>query len=327
MLYALQEISLMIQGYFMPCVLLLGICGNLLSLVVFIRKRKRPDAPIQYLSCLAITDTVVIFGLGVNHWFNTGLAYITNGALSFSFGTYSSFTCKFGYFLLNVCHCMSAWLIIAFSLERAYVVWYPLKRSILTASKRSKYIVAMFSLSIPVSIHRLIFCDVFVFYSEGDGNITGCFYTVSPFATLMIWQYDELLHNYIPCLLIFAANVCILIGIRRANKSCDVKMAAARRQIQDGRILLSLMLISTLYVIFMMPASVSFSYQLYLFTTDNVSHIYLAFVGYLVTFCDEFSMMNFCFNFIVYGCTLPFYRNEVKSIFTTLCRLYKRPRP
>jgi hypothetical protein len=169
----------------------------------------------------------------------------------------------------------------------------------------------MFCTSVLVSIHRLVIPDIFVAFS----NVVGCWYITNQFQTLMVWQYDELLHNYIPCCLIFISNITILIGIKRANPSRDAKITSTRKPIQDGRILMSLMLISTLYVIFMMPASACFSYNLYLLTTDDVSHFYLEFVNYLVTFCDEFSMMNFCFNFIIYGCTIPFYRKEAMDMF------------
>jgi hypothetical protein len=178
----------------------------------------------------------------------------------------------------------------------------------------------MFCMSVLVSIHRLVVADVFVVSSNADDVLSWCWYNADPFQTLMIWQYDELIHNYIPCCLIFISNITILIGIKRANQSRDAKITSARKPIQDGRILMSLMLISTLYVIFMMPASSSFSYNLYLLTTDDVSHSYLEFVNYLVTFCDEFSMMNFCFNFIIYGCTMPFYRKEVRDLFIITIR-------
>jgi hypothetical protein len=71
------------QGYIMLGVLSLGIFGNTLSVIVFFRVRKRADATVQYLTCLATSDTGVILFLGITDWLAIGLNYVTDGKHSF----------------------------------------------------------------------------------------------------------------------------------------------------------------------------------------------------------------------------------------------------
>jgi hypothetical protein len=67
-----------------------GMLGNILSFVIFIRTRKRADACVQYLSCLALSDTGVVITRGWTGWMNYGLKHITNGSVYFDVFHYSS---------------------------------------------------------------------------------------------------------------------------------------------------------------------------------------------------------------------------------------------
>jgi hypothetical protein len=165
-------------------------------------------------------------------------------------------------------------------------------------------------LSLCVSVHRIILVDAF-----NVGTIRACFYKRFDLK-FSLYQFDTTLHNYIPCCLIFINNILIFVGINRAKQRVDGKISSGTcKSAQDMRILISLMIVSTMYVVFMMPASTSFSYQLYLIVHGKGDANYREFIHYLVTFFDEFSMLNYSFNFIIYGCTLPFYRGEVRKMF------------
>jgi hypothetical protein len=316
LLAALERVSLVIQGYIIPSLLLLGIFGNTISVVVFVRTRKRADAPVQYLSCLAVSDTGVILTLGFVHWLDAGLSYVTNGAYSFSISKYSTEICRFRGFTLHTSEVISAWIIVAFSMERAFVVLYPLKRLDISAKKRSRVIVVICFISSCLSIHKLILSKV---YYTASG-LPVCFY---PNNALLLWQYDTAFHNYFPCFLIVVANSLILVGLSRGRRSFAGNKPAKSQQ--DNRIVHSLLIISTLYLVFMLPASLFFTYMLYLDNIPNLDPNYVEFIYSLMSFLDEFSMLNYCLNFVIYGCSMPFYRREVWELFTFFCRRTKPP--
>jgi hypothetical protein len=263
-LLLLNKISQVVEGYIFPLIFLFGIFGNTLSFVVFIWSRNTADASLQYLAFLAVADTGVILTLGLEHWLTYGLDYITGGAVSLSMFTNSDFWCKFLSMILHVFECTSAWLIMTFSLERAYIVWYPLKRSYITQRRRLTIIIMIVLLTICFSIHRLVLLNVYV-ESDVDGGTKWCFYTVTPALGFWIYQWDTGMHNYVPIPLIITANIAILIGINRAKHSFNSKMKTTHKTKQETRVVLSLFLVSTFYIIFMLPASVSFSSIVWLF--------------------------------------------------------------
>jgi hypothetical protein len=309
----LHRISVFVGGFFyiIPVFLLLGICGNSLSLVIFVRARKRAEAPIQYLSLLAVSDTGVILSLGVVQWLVFGLSYVTNGAHSYNVSTMSIFACKFLGAAIQASGLTSAWVIATFSVERAFIVWFPLKRVIITKTKRKITIFTLIVLSILFSIHRSFQYNIYIVASR-----KGCYYTSHGF----VWfQYDTAMHNYIPCCCITIANALILIGVRHATASTTGKVQEEKKSTQDRRILISLLLVSTLYVVFMMPASVTYTYFLYLQEMTKYDETYLAFIDHVVTFFDQFSMLNYCFNFLIYGFTLPFFRDDLRKM-CMVCR-------
>jgi hypothetical protein len=154
-----------------------------------------------------------------------------------------------------------------------------------------------------VSIHRLVLLKKHVIFS-----LDACWYTESPFLIFLLWQIDSLFLTYLPCCFIILANVCILVGVIRSRRSVSGKVTG---QGQEGKTIVSLLLISIFYIIFMLPASVSFSYLLYVMIFPSDVNFIIS-LNYIVTFFDEFSMFNYSFNFIIYGCTLPFYRQEAR---------------
>jgi hypothetical protein len=304
-----QNAVLFIEGYIIPFLLIFGISGNIFSFIIFVRNRKRADAPVQYLSVLALSDNGVIFTLGVPHWFTYGLHYVTDGKHSFNMHTYSNFGCKMFLSLWHVFGCISAWLIVAFSIERAFIVWFPLKRALITKRKRSAIIVVISFMSICVSIHRFILVKTYVVAS-----VDSCWYLADDLREVFIlWQIDSIFFTYLPCLFIIIANIFILLGVVRAKRAVSGK---AKGQSQEHKIIVSLMLISIFYIIFMLPASASFSYMLYCLIYPFEDNFIFS-LNNIVTFFDEFSMFNYSFNFIIYGCTLPFYRKEAYAMLCT----------
>jgi hypothetical protein len=315
----LNKISQIVEGYIFPSIFLFGICGNALSFVIFIRSKKIADASLHYLAFLAVADSGVILTLGFEHWVTYGLTYATGGAVSLKMFTQSSFSCKFLAFLLHVFECTSAWLIMTFSLERAYIVWFPLKRPNITPRRRLIVIIAIIIFAVSVSLHRLFLFDVYV-ESDIKDSAMWCYYALGPSLGFWIYQWDTGMHNYIPIPVIILANLLILIGINNAKRSFKSQSEITRNTHHENRVVISLLLVSTFYIIFMLPASASFSYNLWLFQFPDSDTQYLTLIHFVVTFCDQFSMLNYCFNFIVYGCTMPFFRQSAREILRIGCR-------
>jgi hypothetical protein len=185
-----------------------------------------------------------------------------------------------------------------------------LKRAQITPKRRIATVAIICITCTCLSIHRLVLCGTFLFYT-----IESCWYIGSAYFLFVVWQYDTTFQNYVPSCLIFLANILILVGMGKAKRAISKTAQNLKDHRQEQKVILSLMLISFFYIIFMLPASISFSYIQWITQYPEVSTAYVRSVHDLVTFFDEFSMFNYSLNFLIYGSTLPFYRRELNNIF------------
>jgi hypothetical protein len=303
--YLMKIVSFM-EGYIILVILVAGIIGNVISIVVFVRTRHRQDATVQYLSVLSVSDLVVLIVYGfLTSWLTSGLRQITKGSYFINLWLLSNISCKLLPFLSHVFECLSAWVIVAFSVERAFVVWFPLKRLLITPRKRTLLILMLFIISTGTSIPRLVWFEVYF------NHFYICFYYVPSFTRVVLYQIDICLYNYIPSCLIFVSNIIILIGIGRSK--FDAKEKSSKSTTQDLKVIVSLLSVSTLFVILLTPASAAWTYYALALRATVVDAKYVKFLQYLGKFLSQVSHTNYCINFIIYGCTLPFYREELKK--------------
>ncbi|XP_064646713.1 neuropeptide SIFamide receptor-like [Lineus longissimus] len=304
----LMKILSFTEGYVILSVLIGGIIGNVISIVVFWRTRRRRDATVQYLSVLSVSDLAELITYGVlTSWLTSGLNQVTHGEYSVNLWLMSNVSCKLLPFLSHVFECFSAWTIVAFSIERAVIVWFPLKRLSIIPKKRKILISTLLLLSVAVSIQRLVLFEVYF------NHFYICFYLVPSFTRVVLYQIDVILYNYIPSCLIFISNILILIGIGRSK--IDKTEKITKSATQDLRVILSLLSVSTLFVIFLTPASAAWTYYALALRAPVVDAKFVRFLQYLGKFLAQISHLNYCINFIIYGCTLPFFRDELKKMF------------
>jgi hypothetical protein len=307
----LEDVFHFFRAYVLLGLVIIGFFGNTVSFVIFFRARKRADALVEYLGCLALSDTGVLLINGGGIWLKDGLPDITDGRVSFNIvGTRPS--CKFFLFAMHVFECISAWVITSFTLERMVVVWYPLKRASITSGNRRRVLTVICLTSLLVSIHRLFLVD----YFHINGQYV-CFFPGGQ-AMAVVFQIDNLLFNYLPSVLIFLSNIMILIGIAN-SRATKKKLTKLHSHPQEGNMIVSLMFVSTLYVIFLFPASTMMTY--FIFKMNDLANLdmeWFLLIKYVTEFLDQFSVMNYCCNFIIYGCTLPFFRKEFVKMLSVI---------
>jgi hypothetical protein len=166
------------------------------------------------------------------------------------------------------------------------------------------------------SLHRLILAELtsdmgilLCDYDPGEDNLAGA----------IIWQIDTVLYNYLPCVLIFVANILTLLGIFRSRLHIEGKQSS-RVSKGDSKVILSLMIVSTLYVVFLTPPSALWTYWDGPLRSETHDQQYIQFIFYVTYMLNQISVINYCCNFIVYGCTMPFYRQEASQMFLSLCK-------
>lgn len=112
--------------YYTPTLVLFGSIGNVISVIVFFKTKLRKLSSSYYLAALGITDTCFLFGAFVS-WLNYLDINIYN----------RNYYCQFFTYLSGLCSFLSAWFVVAFTVERYIAVLYPLKRQTMCTVKRA----------------------------------------------------------------------------------------------------------------------------------------------------------------------------------------------
>jgi hypothetical protein len=322
LLLTIQLVTKFIHRYILGAVIIFGIGGNILSVVIFWRCRRKDQITVTYLAPLAVADLGSLIW-GAYSWVVSGIFGMTLGNFfiepPLSIG--AQLVCKIFKYQYQVCTCISAYLIVMFSLERCLGVWLPMKIHIIATKGRRKCLIvlmmmAMLLLNIPILVYHG------VHYWAGTDNLS-CFYDVPDLTNteryLLIQYSENILPFMLPCLLILVLNILIITGVWAARKEAALKAHFSKN---DTNSLISLLFISLLYLITTLPFVTAWG------ICDYFNYIAGGggFVGWsseevqlllmLALFTSSFSMINFCINFLIYASSLKIFRDELKRMCT-----------
>ncbi|KPJ10314.1 Rhodopsin, GQ-coupled [Papilio machaon] len=247
-----EQIANGLNVYYIPILVLLGAIGNLLSVYVFYKTKLRLQSTSQYLSALAISDTLFLLQL-IPPWLN---------AVHFSDLFHRQGFCQIFVYISYVTCTFSAWIVVAFTIERFMAVLHPLQCNVICTVRRSRYVItanALFSLLLNIPVLR------FVTPTPTDCNID--FEYLAHAARFNI--VDTVASFTVPLAVIFVLNVRIVVGIYRIERerreyTRAEHLAAFTNQIQpqrplgyprsQTRVTKMLLIVSSVYVGLNVPA-------------------------------------------------------------------------
>ncbi|XP_014476467.1 PREDICTED: uncharacterized protein LOC106745398 [Dinoponera quadriceps] len=116
--------------YYIPLIILLGLVGNLLSCVVFLKTQLRTRSSSYYLAALSIADSGFLVTLFLV-WLNNTVDWQVYNKEGW---------CETLVYVSAVCSSLSIWLIVAFTVERYIAFRYPLHRPYICTVERAKSI-------------------------------------------------------------------------------------------------------------------------------------------------------------------------------------------
>ena len=126
-----RNIVVGLNMYGLPVLIIIGIVGNILSLVVFLTTRLRQQSISVYLAFLNVVDTLFLLCIGVI-WLGWVKVMVMNMAGWCQITVYLSYVSGF----------LSVWTVVGFTVERFIVVYFPLMRVVYCTRKRALVVVA-----------------------------------------------------------------------------------------------------------------------------------------------------------------------------------------
>ncbi|KAK3611139.1 hypothetical protein CHS0354_014883 [Potamilus streckersoni] len=310
----LEEAGKWLWKIFSVVFLLLGLTGNLLTILVFrkIGVSKRPT--LIFLFVLAITDSVVLV---------TGLSrYWILNTFELDIRTLSDVGCKINLFVIYLSMQYSSWILVFVCIERVIKTYFPLQFIRIVTYRRvyASLIILFFVLS-GVDLH--------FFWTNGINNFTN---ESCDSLTPKDRNFDEFVFVYIdfaflsatPFVIMFICNVLLVRTLRRIQRGRASMMhnVMFRRTQRVSVKLTKMLLVNTFYfLISTVPVSVYFivdSYRRHQYEAegDTYSIAILDLVG-TITYLMQYS--NYSVNFYLYSMVNDKFWNKLKIV----CGCYK----
>ena len=231
-----------------PLILLIGVPGNLLSLIVMKSRRYRGKSYSHYLSALTVFDSLVLVMKYVRRL--DDLMRTMNGPSAGVFSTYGDVACKMHNFAEHVCYLMSSWLVLFMTLERYIAVCFPFKKDKYCKPLSAvTVIVILFAVMSYSQIFRLIVIE------KEHGICTASENYLQVYVALHIYLYQLILKFMLPAIIIVTCNVTIFYKIRQLRYSVT-RHGYTHNYTQyskHNRTTCTLLMISFTYVITLLP--------------------------------------------------------------------------
>jgi hypothetical protein len=184
--------------YYIPFIILLGLVGNLLSCVVFVKTHLKLRSSSYYLAALAIADFGFLTSL-LLVWLNNMLGWRVFNKDGW---------CETLVYVSAVCSSLSVWLIVAFTIERFIAVQYPLHRPHMCTVARAKMIILVLAV-LALASHSYSFVTAGVVKSQDGDEV--CELRVEYLEMMQIINIIDSIASLIaPLVLIIVMNTMIM---------------------------------------------------------------------------------------------------------------------
>ena len=300
--------------YIFPVILVIGTIGNVLSIVVFLRKSLRATSMSIYLICLAIMDNVVLF----LHTFDVLLVEL-NVLIIHKYNA----ACKTLAFLQYVTVHIEVWIIVIVTLERTAAILFPMKCKIWFTKLRScMYLLGNVIILMCVNAHFFWTIGIVPEITNLRNNVTlisfSCLYSEPKYKHYLqvIWPViDIIISSILPSIILLIGNSIIC---HQLYKSYVLRHQAANTQDQSH--------LTHTYVIMVAIVIVCI-------VTTLPRTMWALFTDYLVPFDYETDLqityglmclhsLNYALNFFLYCISGGQFRKELIQLFVS-CKSQK----
>ena len=299
-----------------PIIIILGIFGNILSLIV-IRKTETSSTSSKFLTSLAVADTMNLIVKGAQMVFTWGEIFWPHLYLTWKLSTFSILMLSFLPERISKC------ITIAIVCDRVVAVVAPLRYKILCRPKRiTAIIVLVFAVTATTTLPTIVEFVMFQFSINENRTMhtdIGKEYRVhvsqksqSTLKTIHV-LVNFFIFDCIPIPFVFVGNIIIILSLRKRNILASTTSEVQRQRKQRERQLTKLLLtISMVFVLLTCPSAV---YRLFIaagMTPPNTT------IATLVGSTNQtLSLTNSAINFVVYAVMNTKYREGYVAI---ICR-------
>ncbi|KRX14851.1 Growth hormone secretagogue receptor type 1 [Trichinella nelsoni] len=202
-LSALRQVNF----WYLFVVITVGIFGNMLAVMTIVRSRLMKISSNHYLIALTCSDSVFLLSLFLIWLSKLNVAVYHRDGF-----------CQLVLFCLNCSSWLSSWYTMILTVERYFVVFFPLSRAAACSIGRTRRIICL-ALPFPVLF------NIWIIIATGVNETGACNMIESYYYAGMVLNWiDTVLSFLVPAIVITACNIAICYKVySRANAFADLK--------------------------------------------------------------------------------------------------------
>ena len=313
---ATYRLAITLLIWSLPVVIIFGTLGNIFSFILMLQREMRHTSTYFYLAILAVADTVVLFVSAFKTWIRTWS--------NFELLHISDASCKTLMFLVYFSLHLSAWLVVAVTVERFIVVWFPLKATSICSTTRAKLTIVGITLTLFLLNVHLFWTAELV--TEPMTKAKMC---------AMLRDYDVLykevvpwlhltVYSFIPFVTLLFFNIMIIVSLIKHRRIVATQMTKddQRTQYHHRKLAITLLCISFVWIITTTPSALYTVLHLKPKTDDERAMFVL-----VKSICYIIMYINHSINFLLYCITGRNFRCKFSRLIRSLCQHRQKPKP
>ena len=210
------KIATLMNTYWFPILIPIGLVGNTLSFLVMIKGNNRKMSTCIYMAAISINDNLMMCK-ALHHWLVTVI----------KFHQWQPLECEFSAFIVFVALQNSTFQVVAMTIDKFIAVKWPHKAAVYNSSKRAKVI------AIGIFVSVIIYNIPHIFLSRLIGNV--CFASAAEGIITKVYSWVSFVLNaVIPFTMLIYMNTVIVKAVRNSRtifetKEIDVERRDSRR--------------------------------------------------------------------------------------------------
>ena len=308
---SLQKLTITLTLSFYFPIILFGMVGNGIAFGLMLKKSKQ-SSTYMYLVALSVVDNIFLL-CSIGSWILFGF---TNGSIDLR----REVDCNLISALIYLPKQISAWLVVAVSVERTLVVYFPLKAKDICSLKRARIVIGIITAGVAV-VNWHVFGSYRTIGEADDFSTDVC-----PGRTAYLDHYADNIHgwldssfySYLPSLALVILNGAIIgkFMLAASGKVGPNEDAKSRTMAKNSkRMTIMALTLSTTYLILTTPYSIHnlvFRTRFHRAYTDPVGF----FTDFLVSqILSVLYHLNHAVNLALYSLTNAHFRNKLMNLF------------
>ena len=303
-------IAKLINRYWLPILVPIGLMGNTLSFLVMIKPNNRQLSTCIYMAAISMNDNVMML-LTLRNWLATELKVYKRHQIE----------CKVASFIVLLLLQNSTFQILVMTIDKYIAIKWPHKAATNSTAKKAKIIVVVvFCCAVIYNIPNLFASKLIRVLCYG--------YTAGGFITKVYSWFSFVLNGIIPFGLLIYMNFVIIKTIRRSRKmflnndtttgtkhiqtvSAGLELRQSTMKNAENQLTIMLLLVTTLFLILLLPTNVRFVYLTFV-KPDTPSKYALS--TFLMQITYKLYTTNSGINFFLYCISGQKFRNDLKEI-------------